>query len=122
MKIEKRNKSLEEFLSELDLQNLEKDMLFSDLEDDEPKVETQEQTSKGQLPFQGNQLEEPSNPNAKLGFEQLKSPSGSNSFHLSRQSKKRQSQDNIQELTLSGQKSSENRLESSPSQGSSGRR
>jgi hypothetical protein len=36
VKIEKRNKSLEDFLQELDLENLEKDMLFSDLDDDEP--------------------------------------------------------------------------------------
>ena len=37
MKIEKKNKSLEEFLNDLDLANLDKDMLFSDLEDDEPE-------------------------------------------------------------------------------------
>jgi len=35
VKIEKRNKNLDQFLSELDLMNLEKDMLFSDLEDDD---------------------------------------------------------------------------------------
>ena len=37
MKIEKKNKSLDEFLNDLDLANLDKDMLFSDLEDDEPE-------------------------------------------------------------------------------------
>lgn len=36
VKIEKKNKSLEEFLLDLDLSNLDKDMLFSDLDDDEP--------------------------------------------------------------------------------------
>lgn len=35
VKIEKRNKSLEDFLKDLDLSNLEKDLLFSDLDDDE---------------------------------------------------------------------------------------
>lgn len=37
VKIEKKNLNLEEFLRDLDIDNLEKDMLFSDLEDeDEP--------------------------------------------------------------------------------------
>ena len=35
MKIEKKNKNLDEFLRELDLNNLEKDLMFSDLDDDE---------------------------------------------------------------------------------------
>lgn len=34
VKIEKKNKNLDEFLNELDLSNLDKDLLFSDLEDD----------------------------------------------------------------------------------------
>lgn len=35
VKIEKKNINLEEFLAVLDINNLEKDMLFSDLEDDD---------------------------------------------------------------------------------------
>jgi hypothetical protein len=35
VKIEKKNLNLEEFLRDLDIHNLEKDMLFSDLEDDD---------------------------------------------------------------------------------------
>lgn len=35
MKIEKKNLTLEDYLNSLDLANLEKDLLFSDLEDDE---------------------------------------------------------------------------------------
>jgi hypothetical protein len=35
VKLEKRQKSLEEFLGELDLANLEKDLLFSDLDSDD---------------------------------------------------------------------------------------
>ena len=42
VKIEKKCINLDEFLSTLDINNLEKDMLFSDLEDDdEPPVERQ---------------------------------------------------------------------------------
>lgn len=40
VKIEKKNKNLEDFLRELDLNNLEKDLLFSDLDDDEEPVTT----------------------------------------------------------------------------------
>ena len=39
VKIEKKNLSLEEFLKDLDLNNLEQDMMFSDLDDDEPSEE-----------------------------------------------------------------------------------
>lgn len=35
VKIEKKNLDLDEFLRNLDIDNLEKDMLFSDLEDDD---------------------------------------------------------------------------------------
>jgi len=35
VKIEKRNKTLEEFLNDLDLSNIGKDLCFSDLDDDE---------------------------------------------------------------------------------------
>lgn len=35
VKIEKKNKSLDDFLKDLDLQNLDKDMMFSDLDDDD---------------------------------------------------------------------------------------
>jgi hypothetical protein len=41
VKIEKKNLNLDEFLSTLDIHNLEKDMLFSDLEDDDEPVEKQ---------------------------------------------------------------------------------
>jgi hypothetical protein len=43
VKIEKKNLDLVEFLRDLDIDNLEKDMLFSDLEDEEepePKTST----------------------------------------------------------------------------------
>lgn len=39
VKIEKKNVSLEEFLKDLDLNNLEKDMMFSDLEDDDEELD-----------------------------------------------------------------------------------
>jgi hypothetical protein len=35
VKIEKKNKSLDEFLKDLDLNNLGKDLMFSDCDDDE---------------------------------------------------------------------------------------
>lgn len=63
MKIEKRNKSLEEFLSELDLLNLEKDMLFSDLEDDD--VSQKEEQNIGQNNMQFNNISSYSLPEIK---------------------------------------------------------
>ena len=54
MKIEKKNLSLEDFLKDLDLNNLEADMMFSDLEDDDPSesniaksVEAEESSNAG---------------------------------------------------------------------------
>ena len=46
MKIEKKNLVLEDFLKGLDLNNLEKDMMFSDLEDDDEDQSKQSSAEK----------------------------------------------------------------------------